>query len=807
MWLKPVIGLIAAIAVGVGAAFVAVRFAPVTETDTSVASVEALVLQPIPDDAPFPEPGGGGATPSPEADPDLGSDADGGIPLETVSVVEISDPAFEPETAPAELPPGFEAALVEATELTNPYFAFIGLLSWLSSPFGDPCAIDRAASDCPSGVTATLLGGDLLPLAASIGGGTCATATGANLAVSVRTNAPAEITVTMRSGGLEQTRTTRTERDVVAEWLPGGATRVFWHCVSADGWDRGATVDVEAVVVDDFGRTFAVDRSLTVPVSASAVRPDAQLLGLSGNLVQVSVPFSARQDVRVGWVSADSSSCDFTAPGTFLGPPDVFTLRPQTISAITPEYTASNNWLPTYNQQATTVFTVAPGASYKACVGWFDEGRGDIAGRPQYRNEVVVHAPATSFPTLTLTDVRLDVDVPPNGVRIRAAVPGAQCGAWQGPEGALPQVICDLPAISSYFEANGYIVVTTDISTDSGAAINHHVIEASAVNCAGGCEARTETYRVPILSARPGRCGSDCRSQETLGWARMTASWPETLGREWWELGETVTGGYTEPAGEAPLMEIASARWTLSPRYDPSTATQGAWFPLTTDRPVTVSATLAGDCFRTPTAPVYRNDSLQQWSGGRIEFPELCMGTFYAATIVLTDEDGDVSTYAFARGDFRHWPWSTFQTQPLTLDLPLRVQVTAPAGEYWAFAGGQFSQMGSGRGTGVSTPGANVRRCFSDQGGTVGYRMDTITVFPGNRFELRLQVRQTEFESEGRASDGFRDCALLPGADYQSITITFFLTLDELLNNSLTTYTDPTTGIEVELRPEPTLLR
>jgi len=62
MWLKPVIGLIAAIAVGVGAAFVAVRFAPVTETDTSVASVEALVLQPIPDDAPFPEPGGGGAT-------------------------------------------------------------------------------------------------------------------------------------------------------------------------------------------------------------------------------------------------------------------------------------------------------------------------------------------------------------------------------------------------------------------------------------------------------------------------------------------------------------------------------------------------------------------------------------------------------------------------------------------------------------------------------------------------------------------------------------------------------------------------
>ncbi|MBX9719342.1 MAG: hypothetical protein K2X36_10955, partial [Microbacteriaceae bacterium] len=637
--------------------------------------------------------------------------------------------------------------------------------------------------------------------------GTCVTATGTTMAIAVRTNTPAEIVVTARSGSVEVVRETSTDSDDAAEWNPSGPARIFWHCVATEGWERGSTVDIEATVTDLLGRSLIVDQSFTEPLSAAAVRPDAQILGLSGNLIQVSVPFAGEQTVGVGWVDADAATCRYPLSGADPGA-GVTPLRPATISPIDEEYVADNNWLPQYDQRSTSVFAVTPGSSYRVCVGWFDGGVGDTTGRPQYRNEVVVYAPATSFPTVLLRDVRLDVDVPEGGLSIRGSVPYAQCGGWSGDEAALPAVVCDLPAVSTAFNASGYITITTEVETESGPAINHHVLDSSAVNCEGGCEARRETLQVPILSARPGLCGSDCAPQQTLGWARLSVSWPETIGREWWQLGEMTSGPITELDGELPNMEIATARWIVNPRYDPTTATQGARFPLTTDRPVTVVATLIGDCYRTPEPPVYRTEEFSQWRGASVEFPELCMGSNYAARIQLTDEEGDVSTYAFARGDERFWSASTFSTRRLGLDLPLRVTLTPPEGEAWSLGASQFSLGGSdGSRTGVSTPGSNVGRCFSSEGGTVTYRLNAVTIGSSNRLELQVRVRQGEMVSDARGPDGFRDCRTLAGAEYEQFTVAADLTLDEVRTGSVVTYTDPGTGIVVTLRPEPTLYR
>lgn len=800
-WLKPVVGMLTAIAVGIGAAVVAVRLSSVESTDAPLALVEAAVLEPVADDAPFPEPAVDDEPVAPE-----GADT-----TAASRVVEVPDPEMitadgvspdEPPAASAEL----EAAIDTAGASTDPYFTLIDLLPEVPALFGDPCAIAPVTDGCPAGATGAVLGGEMPELAARIERGVCATATGTTMAIAVRTNVPADIAVTARSGSVVVERTTSTDADDAAAWDPTRTGRIFWHCVATEGWERGSTVDIEATVTDVLGRTLIVDRSLPVPVSAAAVRPDAQILGLSGNLIQVSVPFADRQTVGVGWVDADAATCSFPLSGA-SGGPGVTPLRPATISPIDEEYVADNNWLPQYDERSTSVFAVTPGRSYRVCVGWFDGGVGDITGRPQYRNEVVVHAPATSFPTVLLREVRLDADVPEGGLSIRGSVPFARCGGWNGDETALPAVVCDLPAVSTAFNASGYITITTEIETESGPAINHHVLDSSAVNCEGGCEARRETLQVPILSARPGLCGSDCADQQTLGWARLSVSWPETVGREWWQLGETTTGPITELDGELPNMEIATARWIVNPRYDPTTATQGARFPLTTDRPVTVVATLVGDCYRTPEPPVYRTDEFSQWRGASIEFPDLCMGSRYAARIELTDEDGDVSTYAFARGDTRFWPYSDVVTQRLQLDLPVRVTLTPPEGEHWALGSSTFSFGRDGRGTSLSTPGTDVTRCFSSTGGIVTYRVDSVFAGATNPLELRLQLRQGELTADGVGPDGFRDCRGLPGAEYERITMTAELTLDELRTGSVVTYTDPGTGIVVTLRPEPTLYR
>jgi len=799
----PVIGMVAAIAVGIAAALIAVQFAPSAAVDAPPALVEATVLEPIAADAALPEPAVDGEPVVP----------DGEVAPPPPRIVEVPDPAAASDSGGGadEVPPvasaELEAAIDAAGASADPYFTLIDLLPTVPALFGDPCAINPGSEGCPAGVTGAVLGGEVPDLAARIEGGTCVTATGTTLAIAVRTNTPAEIVVTARSGDIEVERTTATDPAVAEGWDPDGPARVFWHCVATEGWPRGATVDVHAVVTDVLGRTLTVDRSRVVPVSAAAVRPDAQILGLSGNLIQVSVPFAAGQTVGVGWVAADAETCIFPQSGAAVGS-GVHELRPAAIAPIEPDYVVDNNWLPEYDERSTSVFVVTPGESYRVCVGWFDGGVGDLTGRPQYRNEVIVHAPATSFPTVTLTDVRLDVDVPEGGLSIRGAVPGARCGGYTGPGGTLPAVVCDLPAVSTAFDANGYITITTELETSEGRAINHHVIEASAINCDGGCESRRETFVVPLLSARPGLCSSDCPTQRTLGWAQLSVEWPATTGRQWWQLGESTTGPITELDGERPNMEIATARWSLNPRYDPTTATQGARFPLTTDRPVTVLATLEGECYRTSEPLVYRNDDLQQWSGAPLEFDELCMGARYYARIQLTDEDGDVSLYAFERSDARFWPWAGFTTQRVTLDLPARVTLTAPVGEQWALTASQLSiGGGSGVRTGLSTPGVNVSRCFSSAGGTVVYRINAVTIGANNSLELRLGLRQGELIADGVGPDGFRDCRSLPGPVNTEITMTVPMTLDEIRSGALVTYTDPSSGIAVTLRPEPTLFR
>jgi hypothetical protein len=789
-WFKAVIGMLAAIAVGVGAAVVAARFAPVAVVEEPVATVEATVLGGT---TPLAE-GAAEAPPEPEEAPE--EEGAPGAP-EPPATVSVPDPATLPEAdpeAPPALAPEVAESLAASAASVDP---FVIAERWpgLEIPTLDPCLLDPDAAGCPAGSSGVLLDGDVRPLSGRIESGTCSPRTGTNLVLDVVTNTPAtEIRVTARSGSLVTEQTVTTSADWLERWTAEGAYSIR-HCLNTEGWPRGADVDVTARIVDVFGREATVNATRTVPPATGTVRPDAQLLGMGVNMMRVSAPFAPGQTVRMGWVEPDQE-CAFGSDGggTGLG----WSAGRWVVEDIPEDYSLRNNWDLSYDQRVTADFVVPTSRTLRLCVGWYDGGEGDVAGRPQYRNEVVVHTPAAALPTATITALDLSDSLPDGPLRVSAALPGARCGAWTGPDGDLPATLCDVPAIAPWFGASGYLT----ISTETGGAANHFVIDAASTICAeGSCPARSQEFEVPILGARPGLCSSDCPDQPDYGTATVRVDWPASSGVSWWTFAESTTGGYDDLAGELPQMRT-TAEWVMS-GPDPTTGTIDAGFPLETDRPVTVRVTLGGDCFRPGVATTFVDDTLQQWAGARVTFADLCMGTRYLATVELTDADGDVSTTTFARGDVRFWPYASFATPSVVGDLVAFVRLRSPDATAYAVVDSRFGH--GSRASRVATPGSSTARCFVT--GDIVHRIDEVALPWASTSEFRVTIAAGDPGANPVNREGFADCTGAGRAPRHDLVVPIEITLDEMLAGSTVEYTDPETGVAVSIRLFPTLLR
>lgn len=802
-WFKPVVAAVLALAFGVGAAFVAARFAPPEVVETAVPTVEAVVLEgttPLAEGTAEQEASQPAeSTEEPSAAPteeSIGEPA-GDSPAATVVVPDPDALPAEAPDAPV-IPVPLADALADSAAAEDPFLlaevAALGSgLPWFDGFTLDPCVLTPGGDGCPAGSTAVVLDGDLLPLTGRIETGICAPRNGTNLAIDVVTNTPAaSIRVTARSGTLSVEETVATTAEWLERWRPGAALSIR-HCVATDGWPRGALVDITAEIVDIFGRETTVNSTRRVMPSADAARPDAQLLGMGVNMIRVSVPFASGQDVRIGWTEPDAD-CGYTSG---LGWP----VGPAVTEDIPESYAVDHNWLPAYDRRTTTDFVLPTSSILKLCVGWFDGGEGDAAGRPQYRNEVVVITPAAALPTATLVSVDTDADTTPGPVSLRAAIPNARCGAWSASRDALPATLCDIPAVAPWFGASGYITVTSEVD----GAVNHFVIEASATICADGvCPARSREFEVPILGGRPGLCSGSCPDQDRYGTAVVRVDWPASSGASWWTFSDLTTGAPEGLEGDIPQMRL-TARWTTS-SADPFHGTIDAAFPLVTDRPVTVRVDLTGDCVRPGVSMTYASETMEQWSGAYVRFEDLCMGTSYVATVTLTDEQGDVSTTTFLRGDSGWWPHAFFETPAAIADLPVQVQLVAQPGTAYALLGSEFS-FGSSRATSRSTPAVNVGRCFWNTG-TVAYRLDGVTMPWQIAASYEVTIAEGELvTSPAVGPDGFSDCSGARDADRHTIVVPIALTSDDLFSGAWVEQVDPVTGVTVRVRLQPTLFR
>ncbi|MDP3209335.1 MAG: hypothetical protein Q8M65_09330, partial [Rhodoglobus sp.] len=281
-WLIPALAVVAALAVGIAAVLIGVRFAPTTVDEAQPNIISVPVLSPI--DDPSVEPG---------AELDGGGTSVSG-PVGEASVVAPGggDPyALSPEDE------DYLAAL-GASDDPGSTFPPLSEPAPDGTPAGDPCALPgAAASDCPAGVTAVVLELPLPEFQVRAGSASESSCEGSfatsptQIRFDIRTNAPASMNIDVSQAG-EATRTVhletseaerlRWQADFTANTAIGS-----WIFTAACGTFTDLVPDVpfalHIVATDDLGRVATFDRSFTTV--SGRTRPPTEIYPVGNSLI------------------------------------------------------------------------------------------------------------------------------------------------------------------------------------------------------------------------------------------------------------------------------------------------------------------------------------------------------------------------------------------------------------------------------------------------------------------------------------------------------------------------------------------
>ncbi|CAN5209593.1 hypothetical protein BH09ACT3_BH09ACT3_15350 [soil metagenome] len=683
-WVIPVVATVVAIAVAVTATLFAVRFAPPEMVRAAAETIEVPVLAPV-DEAG-----------SLEA---LVADAGDEIPVSpTIAVREVIDPDSVPEGA---LPESISSLLDDLAAADDPADVMpSGAGSIADAPTGDPCA-DVEEADCPEGAPGTimtvdgdldLLDLDLPPLMLWADGSAsadCAAADPPSVRFWARTNRPVTIQVNppLIDGVRRPPLVVETTDEQVDRWLEAepDATGEAWieHCIEIDNvLDDRDPVIVHLDATDDLGRRDG--RALTIyPASDGSVSerreiPPTRIHPIGDSMVFVTAPHTAVQTVRMAAVFGGDGAepeCSYDGASFFH-----YARLPAT-EVVDPEYLDSHSYVESYTRRTSAAIAVPANTAFIVCVGWFptpDNRPSFERNTPLRVSEYRMTSPDVVAPVVSVTELVLTESVADGAIRLRGSTENGQsCGGWSAPpfNRSRPNVLCDFGSLLGYNDAGGSLVVTTEVDTPAGEAVNRVLLDVGLLSCVDGCSGRTRSFDVELSETlRPSRICSDddcfVSSGETVGVARLRATWPEsTAGTgEGWVLGTWREGTAAPRRDPAPSFDT-TASFDVVPSGLPAERSYRASAAISADRPVTVVAELISDERLVGLCPRPGGTTRWESSGGpstvhTVEFSGLCAGTQYAVLITLTAEDGSTRTYspAAATAATSFWPRAGFTT-------------------------------------------------------------------------------------------------------------------------------------------------
>jgi hypothetical protein len=700
-WLIPLLAVIAAVAVGVAATLIGLRFAPV-ETVTMRPTTEIVpVLAPIAegDEAPV--------APDDAAEPD--------------APVAVSEAAAEREVTVPATPTG--DAAVDPSLL----FFFDELMAWPDALLGlinfgdegraegdDPCAPREGepAVGCPDGLRSTILsdtalrdfaaGGQAFPPTYEqylengnpYGGSLWCDGLEAGegeVPFGILATAPGTFTVRYWPTGnpaAERETIVTTTLEQLALWeeqvaLPDGWP-IVQQCFVIDDVEPNTAYTAVVTGIDTVLR-ISPPHTLRFHSVGAPVHPGLQISTVGDNLIFASglYPTDETLDIRAYLVEPDAApAC--TAPAGALQ------LTPLTSVDVVADRDEVNalNALPNFQRKAVRTFVIPEGATAIVCGRWFPAGGAPIweSSQPNFESSAVVQAADRVLPSVTLFDVApFDDAVESMDVRV-ASAEGIGCWApswmWtRDRDDSLPVQLCDASAFAGGgttsdgerlwtrgFRGDLVITVTTRLDTGETSETSY-LLPAADDGCRGGCEPPArQWFRVALedVTQGTGLCGSffgsDCTppSREVAaGTATFFVDWEQGLsnGRADWNITPTVDRPVDYVIPDVPQVDN-DEYWTFT---EPTLSIpwSAASLQVEVDRPVDYTLRLLGG-----SEPATRCDGSglpMEVSGTsvtasgrdtiRLQIPGLCLGAQYLAELELVDADGNRTTWGLDRAE------------------------------------------------------------------------------------------------------------------------------------------------------------
>ena len=718
-WLLPVIASVAAIAVGVAALLVGIRFAPVPDGESVAIDPETVtvpVIEPVTigDDGPSEVVSGDGLfdvgdavgeiTVSTELPADIGV-----APIEA-AVREILDGGAAADAA-ADAPPASDDPLTRLI---------------------DPCILSDEG--CPEpGVRSRVFALTALPpfdisLLPAVYAPECPPLAEGEVGGTIRLNHPTtsiEVQVRTIDAGAIIAETTATipppvlaafeeERrfDTPSEELP-----FLYACYALDGLPDATSFRIAAHATSVDGSEASDVRSFSTGTPDEDDTPSADpgiTLELVGQHAVVAyAPYRDDQAVVIrAQVLDDIHTPDCDSPGETLS--SVYSSAGP-ISHVLHERL---NLPDGYDNRRATGFRVPEGSTVVFCATWL---RGGVDAPSWERDDVLfsdgafIDTQDLVVPQLTVTAAEVTDDARVARVQVGArTAEGMSCGGLRlRPDTSpIPGPLCTLDASSTDFSAatmsftdvgfSGDLVVRSTIEASGERITSEVVIPGSAGVCAGICpRPPSEFYTIPLPGFRTGSglCGSsfgaDCEppTRETsAGYVvvRLDWAWGATNG-----MPRTIVYDLDAPSAEDDVAAVAD----FEPQFDTDarieylgidipTSSARVGLDLRTDRPVDYVVSLRSlRPGETPCAVGGASLVATGRSAGdtRVEFPGACFGTMYWATVTLTDDAGRRSTWT-GPGGSHAWLGSLLRVPTVELTLMYAVRHEVPAGSAIATA-------------------------------------------------------------------------------------------------------------------------
>jgi hypothetical protein len=694
-WLIPALAVIAAVAVGVAATLIGMRFAPVETVTTQPATEIVPVLAPIAE----------GEEPPAEPDDEAAPDAP----------VVVSEASAEREVTVPAAPTGDDP--VDPSLL----FLFDELMAWPDALLGlinfgddersdgdDPCAPREGepAVGCPGGLRSTILSDTALrdfaagaqafpptweqfvengnPYGGSLWCDGLEAGEG-EVPFGILATAPGTFTLRYwptENPAAERETVVTTTAEQLALWeeqvaLPDGWP-IAQHCFAIDGIEPDTAYTAVVTGIDTFLR-ISPAHTERFHSGGAPVHPGLQISTVGDNLIFASglYPRDETLDIRAYLVEPDvAPTC--TAPA---GAIQLLPLTSVDVDADRDEVNALNA-LPDFQRKAVRTFVIPEGATAIVCGRWFPAGDAPVweSSQPNFESSAVVQAADRVLPSVSLFDVsRFDDAVESIEVRV-ASAEGIGCwrASWtwtRDRDESLPVELCDASAFAGGGTASdgerlwtrgfrGDLAITVIAQLTSGEmSKTSYLLPAVDGGCRGVCEPpERQWYRVALedVTQGTGLCGSffgsDCTppSREvSAGTATFFVDWEQGLsnGRTDWNITPTVDLPVDYVAPDVPQVDN-DADWTFT---EPTLAHPWSAASLTVevDRPVDytlrfLGGPVAGTRCDGTDLPLEVSGSSATASGThsiRLHMTGLCLGAQYLAELELVDADGNRTTW------------------------------------------------------------------------------------------------------------------------------------------------------------------